>query len=209
MRGKKGTAPAAAGAVPAVLAGEILELRESVSAHQLCIRREIAEQNRKISELASYWTRRRIGVLLGVTESWISQVVRKVRVMDEAREHTASFTYRLGDDEANAPLVEHMRTGDEKHRQLHARWEAGDTIGDVGDLHEVAHGLLGSEEDLVAALEFDGANDRKGVCPSCGRTYVLTGLLGTTVRRHALKGPPYMVCTGSGATVVPGDGVGG
>jgi hypothetical protein len=174
--------------------------------HQACIRRDNAAQDRMIRELGRHWAQRRIADLLGVTESRISQVIRKVRNMEEAEQHTASFPYKFGDDAVNAELIGHMRDGDEKHRQLHASWEAGTTIGDIQDLHEIAHGLLDSEEVLVAHLEADARDAHRGVCPSCGRTYVLVGVQRTTVRRHFEKGTT-VVCHGAGATVVPGEGV--
>lgn len=206
MSRRKGAAPATAGAVPAVLAAEILELRESAAMHAMCIRRDYAQQDRLVRELGRYWTQQRIADLLGVTESRINQVIRKVRNMEEAKEHTASFPYKAGDDTVNADLIEHMRTDDVKHQDLHARWVDGKTIGDIGDLHEIAHGFLSSEPELVAALEADARDERRGVCPSCQRAYVLVGLQRTTVRRHFEKGTA-VVCDGAGATVVPGEGV--
>ena len=188
------------------LAAEILELRESAAMHAMCIRRDNAGQDRLVRELGRYWTQQRIADLLGVTESRISQVIRKVRNMEEAEEHTASFPYKAGDDTVNAKLIEHMRTDDDTHRALYASWDAGTSIGDIGDLHEIAHGLLGSEEALVANLEADARDERRGVCPRCQRAYVLVGVQRTTVRRHFEKGTT-VVCHGAGATVVPGERV--
>jgi hypothetical protein len=54
----------------------------------------------------------------------------------------------------HAGLVEHMIN---EHPVIHAQWDAGDTLGDLNDLHHVVHGRLADEATLVADITADNA----------------------------------------------------
>lgn len=69
--------------------------------------------------------------------------------MDTRLAHVESYAYKRGDPVVNGKLIEHQRT---QHPEHYAQWVADKTIGDIEDQHYIAHGLLVTDADLLAAL---------------------------------------------------------
>jgi hypothetical protein len=63
--------------------------------------------------------------------------------------HVESYAFQPRNPEVNAPLAVHMAR---EHPEHYALWVADKTVGDLEDQHYIAHGLLTTEAELLAAL---------------------------------------------------------
>src|SRR6266496_4246923 len=63
--------------------------------------------------------------------------------------HVESYAFKPRHAEVNAPLAVHMAR---EHPEHYTLWVANETVGDLEDQHYIAHGLLTTEAELLAAL---------------------------------------------------------